>query len=75
MDTFDSFSCRWLWIIQGIISYNTILVFIGVLLLIQGIFNTECTGASCIPLYQKSIATASEEIRYEEIATTKYTNS
>jgi hypothetical protein len=60
---------------QAFITYNAILGVIGAVLLLQGIFNVGCSGASCMPSYKPSTSTASDEIQYEEITTTKQTNS
>lgn len=52
---------------QGIVSYNTILGFIGVLLLIQGIFNMGCPGFTCGPSYKQTNLSNAEEIKFEEV--------
>lgn len=52
---------------QGIVSYNTILGAIGVLLLIQGIFNMGCPGLTCGPSYKQTTLSNAEEIKFEEV--------
>ena len=52
---------------QGIISYNTILGALGVLLLIQGIFNIGCPGVTCNPTYKQTTLSKAEEIKFEEV--------
>ncbi|MBX9784250.1 MAG: DUF2892 domain-containing protein [Chitinophagaceae bacterium] len=52
---------------QGIVSYSTILGAMGVLLLIQGIFNMGCPGLSCSQPYRQTNASNAEEIKFEEI--------
>lgn len=52
---------------QGIVSYSTILGGIGVLLLIQGIFNMGCPGLSCSSPYQQTTLSKREEIKFEEV--------
>lgn len=56
---------------QGIVSYNTILGAVGVLLLIQGIFNMGCGGASCMPSYKQAASGTANEVQFEEITITK----
>lgn len=52
---------------QGIVSYSVILGGIGVLLLIQGIFNMGCPGFTCSQPYKKTNLSNSEEIKFEEV--------
>lgn len=52
---------------QGIFSYNTILGAMGVLLLIQGIFNMGCSGLTCNPPYTQTNLSNTEEIKFEEV--------
>ncbi|HEX4877217.1 MAG TPA: hypothetical protein VFV31_11145 [Chitinophagaceae bacterium] len=52
---------------QGIVSYNTILGVIGVLLLIQGIFNLGCPGLSCSAPYKQTTLSNTDEIKFEEV--------
>jgi hypothetical protein len=52
---------------QGIVSYNTILGAIGVLLLIQGIFNMGCPLLSCGPSYKQANLSNTDEIKFEEV--------
>lgn len=48
---------------EGIVSYNTILGAIGVLLLIQGIFNMGCPGFTCNPRYKQTTLSNADEIK------------
>ncbi len=52
---------------QGIASYNTILGTIGMLLLIQGIFNLGCPGLTCSQPYTQTNMSNTEEIKFEEV--------
>ena len=52
---------------QGVVSYNTILGVIGVLLLIQGIFNLGCAGFACNPRYKQTTLSNAEEIKFAEV--------
>jgi len=52
---------------QGVVSYNTILGAVGVLLLIQGIFNMGCSGLTCSEPFKKTNLSNTEEIKFEEV--------
>jgi hypothetical protein len=54
---------------QGIVTHNTILSAIGVLLLFQGAFNVGCCGTACaIPTKKNSSPKKSNgEVEFEEV--------
>ena len=53
---------------QGIAAQNNVLMVIGGLLLVQGLFNVGCCGTSCAPAARPSSTPASvEEVQYEEV--------
>jgi len=56
-------------VFQGISTYNNILTAVGVLLLIQGIFNAGCCGTACAPAPRNNVSSQKpmEEIQFEEI--------
>jgi len=56
-------------LVQGISTHNNVLIAIGVLLLIQGIFNMGCCGTSCAPAPRnnQSAQKPMEDVQFEEV--------
>jgi hypothetical protein len=54
-------------IYQAVLMHNTILGVLGAILLLQGIFNVGCLGASCAPPVKRSTSSTTDEIQFEEV--------